>query len=284
MITNRSAPASVEIPSVDWWVTSRCNLACDFCYGPVPGADPVDLRPRIARAISGSPARAVTFCGGEPLLVKELVRYARLQREAGKLAVLNTNGELLRRRFGSTAELPFDVVGISIDGPTEPIHRRMRGAEADFAETVAAARWLADGGGGIRRKIGTVISSVNVGHVAELARLVRGLGPDVWRIYQFSPWGPQNRGVARHRIGAPEFASAVARAAEIAAPVPVESSTVEMTGGCLIVDPSGDVLAPRGTDYVSLGSCLDEGIENIWRRSTRKSIIDANKRWLRRIE
>ena len=37
------AGPKAEIPSVDWWITSRCNLACDFCYGPVPAKDPVEL-------------------------------------------------------------------------------------------------------------------------------------------------------------------------------------------------------------------------------------------------
>ena len=88
----------VEIPSVDWWTTSRCNLACDFCYGPVPGKDPVELRYDILQAIAASSARAVTFCGGEPLLLKRVGEWAGALRQFGKRTVLNTNGELLRRR------------------------------------------------------------------------------------------------------------------------------------------------------------------------------------------
>ena len=40
-----------RIPSVDWWITSRCNLACDFCYGPVPSRDPVERREVILAAL-----------------------------------------------------------------------------------------------------------------------------------------------------------------------------------------------------------------------------------------
>lgn len=264
-------------------MTSRCNLHCDFCYGPTPTADPVALRGRIAREISVARTRAVTFCGGEPLLVRQLSGYARLQREHGKRTILNTNGELLRRRFPSVADLPFDVVGISIDGPTEELHRRMRGSGANFTETLAAARWLAEHGEGVKRKIATVLSSVNVAAMPQLAGLVRDLSPDVWRIYQFSPRGPQNTGQARHRISATEFGAAVECAARLAAPVPVESSAVELTAGCLIVDSFGDVLSPLGTEYLTLGSCLDEPIENIWQRSTQQSVVVANKRWLQRI-
>jgi MoaA/NifB/PqqE/SkfB family radical SAM enzyme len=245
--------------------------------------DPVRLRDRIARAISVSPSRAVTFCGGEPLLVKQLAQYALLQQEHGKRTILNTNGELLRRRFDSVSDLPFDIVGISIDGPSELVHRTMRGPDANFAETLAAARWLAEQRGGPRRKVASVISSVNVAHVAALAHLVRDLSPDVWRVYQYSLRGPREHGRDRHQIGAVEFGAAVERAARIAAPVPVEPSSAERNAGCLIVNPSGDLLAPMGTEYLTLGSCLDEPIENIWRRSTQQSVVIANKSWLRRI-
>jgi MoaA/NifB/PqqE/SkfB family radical SAM enzyme len=93
------AGPKVEIPSVDWWTTSRCNLACDFCYGPVPGKDPVELRYDTLQAIKASSARAVTFCGGEPLLLKKVGEWAGALRQLGKRTVLNTNGELLRRRL-----------------------------------------------------------------------------------------------------------------------------------------------------------------------------------------
>src|ERR1700733_12433059 len=67
---------TVEIPSVDWWITSHCNLACDFCYGPVPKRDPVKRRNEILRALADSSARVVTFCGGEPLLVTKIGQSA----------------------------------------------------------------------------------------------------------------------------------------------------------------------------------------------------------------
>ena len=52
-----SAGQKTEIPSVDWWTTSHCNLACDFCYGPVPGKEPFERRPDIVEA-SWSPPLA----------------------------------------------------------------------------------------------------------------------------------------------------------------------------------------------------------------------------------
>jgi MoaA/NifB/PqqE/SkfB family radical SAM enzyme len=282
---SNSQPREFEpgIPSVDWWVTSRCNLSCDFCYGPKPASDPVELREMIAARIRESTARVVTFCGGEPLLVKKLAEYAQWQRDSGKLAVLNTNGELLRRRFGVLRSIPFDIIGVSIDGPDASTHRAMRGPNADFAETLAAVRWLRDHHPGVKRKVGTVVSAVNAARVQELALIVRELNPDVWRIYQYSPWGPQNHGHDRHTIGEDGFAAAVRRATAAAQPVAVKPSTTATTGGCLIVDPNGRILCQQRDGYVPVGSCLDEPLEDIWQRAPQQSIVRANKVWLQEI-
>ena len=116
------------IPSVDWWITSRCNLACDFCYGPVPGRDPLELRDRILEALAASSASVVTFCGGEPLLVRKIGDYAAALRDGSKSTVLNTNGTLLRKRLDQGLKLAFTMVGISIEGSTQEVHGAMRGA------------------------------------------------------------------------------------------------------------------------------------------------------------
>jgi MoaA/NifB/PqqE/SkfB family radical SAM enzyme len=219
----------------------------------------------------------ITFCGGEPLLVRRLPELAALIRDRGKRTVLNTNGELLRRRFGDGSPMPFDVVGISLDGPDEPTHRAMRGADADFAESVSAAGWVI--GTGAQLKIGTIVSAVNADRLVRLAALIRTLRPVTWRLYQYSPWGPQSRGHARHSVDAEAFGRTVAALSEAAAPVPVVASSTDTTGGCFIVDPGGTILRPDGTRYVPLGNCLEEPIDDLWAREPRPHEVTENKRW-----
>lgn len=279
-MTAESIMRTPEIPSVDWWITSRCNLKCDFCYGPVPAADPSSLRDRISEAISDSPAQAVTFCGGEPLLVKRLPEYARRQCESGKRTVLNTNGELLLRRFSSVADLPFDIVGISLDGPDAALHRTMRGANANFVRTLAAVRWLAANDDLVKLKIATVVSNINIGHMPRLSRLVREIGPALWRLYQYSHWGPQNIGAYRHMVADDAFDIAVRHAKAAVKPVPIYSSTTSTTGGCLIIDPYGNVVRQEGAGYTPIGNCLEESLSEIWQRSPTRDTVSTNKRWL----
>jgi MoaA/NifB/PqqE/SkfB family radical SAM enzyme len=270
----------VEIPSVDWWTTSRCNLACDFCYGPVPGKDPVELRYDILQAIAASSARAVTFCGGEPLLLKRVGEWAGALRQFGKRTVLNTNGELLRRRQSQGFELGnFDLVGISLEGSTREVHRAMRGEKADFDEVIAAARLVA-AEPGIGLKLGTVISGVNRENLPALARTVRDISPDVWRLYQYSGRGDQNTGQRRHWLPDGEFERLAREVAALAAPVPTAPSTEAETEGCLIVDPAGNVLQPGGDSYFRLGNCLTQPLDDIWAEMASRAAIIKNKRWL----
>ena len=275
-----SAEPKVQIPSVDWWTTSHCNLACDFCYGPVPGKDPVERRDDIFEAIAASCARAVTFCGGEPLLLRKIGPYAAALRQLGKSAVLNTNGELLRRRLDQGLRLTdFALVGISLEGSTPGVHRAMRGQKADFDEVIEAAR-LVGKEPGVSLKLATVVSRVNRENLGHLARTVRDLAPDVWRLYQYSSRGEQNSGQQRHSLPDEEFRRLVQEAAALAAPVPTAPSTEAETEGCLIVDPSGNVLEPVGARYVRRGNCLEKPLDRIWAESPARSAIINNKRWL----
>ena len=272
------AQPKVEIPSIDWWITSRCQLSCDFCYGPAPGRDPASLRDEIVTALEKSTANVITFCGGEPLLVRDVGKYARRLVNSGKRTVLNTNGLLLRRRAGQGLDLAFSAVGLSIDGSAEAVHQDMRGVKADLGEVVRAAE-LVTSTPGMSLKLATVVSAVNRHDLPALAALVRRLNPHVWRLYQYSSRGDQNRGQQRHALPEAQFHCLAEMAAKLAAPVPTAPSAEDLTAGCLIVDPAGNVLQPDGTGYVSRGNCLDEPIDEIWARMTVDTII-ANKRWL----
>jgi MoaA/NifB/PqqE/SkfB family radical SAM enzyme len=274
------AGSKAGIPAVDWWITSHCNLACDFCYGPVPGKDPVECRPEILQALAASSARVVTFCGGEPLLVRKVGQYAANLRQCGKSTVLNTNGELLRKRLDQGFRLAdFALVGVSIEGSTPDIHRAMRGQKADLDEVIEAARLVAKEPG-VSLKLATVVSGVNRDDLPALARTVRDLAPDIWRLYQYSRRGDQNSGQQRHWLADDEFRRLAEVAADLVAPVPTAPSTEAETEGCLIVDPAGNVLQPAGASYFRRGNCLDNPLDRIWAEITGRSAIINNKRWL----
>lgn len=267
---------------VDWRITSRCTLACDFCYGPVPGTDPVHLRSTIARSLRESAAGVVTFCGGEPLLVKEVGQYAEQMQRAGKQTVLNTNGQLLSRRIDEGMPMAFDVVGLSLDGSDDAVHKAMRGARADYDAVIDSAKIVASLPG-VTLKLATVISSVNRDDIKAMADLVMELRPDIWRLYQYVPIGSYNRGQSRHEIPEQDFLEIAEAVAAAVTPLPVFSSTASTQGpGCLIVSMDGTVFHAGQDTEIIHGNCVESPLDVIWKEvenSLSGQVIVRNKGW-----
>jgi hypothetical protein len=46
------------------------------------------------------------------------------------------------------------------------------------------------------------------------------------------------------------------------------------------VDPDGNVLQPAGPEYIRIGNCLEEPLDDIWAKNPARLAIMANKRWL----
>jgi MoaA/NifB/PqqE/SkfB family radical SAM enzyme len=245
----------------------------------VPGDDPVDVRPRILCALKNSSADIITFCGGEPLLVKEIGDYAAELCASGKRTILNTNGSLLRRRVGQGMPMAFDVVGLSLDGSTEDMHRQMRGRRADFKAVLDAAEVIADYPR-IRLKLATVVSRVNQDDILALAKLVRKIKPDIWRLYQYTETGSYNRGQARHRIPTSEFERIAEVAGLTVAPVKFYASTAQQQGpGCLIISMDGTVFQATSKLDIAYGNCLETRLDHIWHKVSNSRVITQNKRW-----
>jgi MoaA/NifB/PqqE/SkfB family radical SAM enzyme len=272
------AGPAVTVPAVDWWITSRCNFACDFCYGPEPNKDPIGLREQILSAIEDCSTDVVTFCGGEPLLVRDVDAYAKRLADNGIRTVLNTNGSLLLKRLAQGFGLAFSMVGLSIDGSNDAVHRAMRGVKADLSVVLAAAEKVLESTG-VSLKLATVVSAVNQHDLPSLASLVGQLQPDIWRLYQYSRRGAQNSGQQRHMLSGDDFRKIAEQAVDLAAPVPTVLAPEELTAGCLIVDPAGNVLVPTAVGYAHQGNCLESSIDEIWARIASPDTIIENKRW-----
>ena len=172
------------------------------------------------------------------------------------------------------------MVGISVEGAAPAVHRAMRGKNADLYEVMDAIR-LVRKESGVGLKLATVVSGVNRDNLLELARTVRDLAPDVWRLYQYSSRGDQNFGQRRHHLPEDEFQRLTEAAMALAAPVPTAPSTETDSTGCLIVDPAGNVSSSawrRGT--VRHGNLPGRIAGRHLGGNAARSAIMSNKRWL----
>ena len=80
----------------------------------------------------------MTFCGGEPLLVRKVDQYAASLSTYGKYTVLNTNGSLLRKRLAKASKWLLNGRHLRrwVDTNDSPCHARTK---ADLDEALSAA-------------------------------------------------------------------------------------------------------------------------------------------------
>lgn len=118
-------------------LSSNCNLHCKYCYA----AERVESRyPQLTleeykRLIDDlcdlSNGLSITITGGEPLLNPLWRPVAAHCRSHGCELLLLTNGTLITQDDAPFIRDTFDMVTLSIDGPTRETHRLTRGDNLD---------------------------------------------------------------------------------------------------------------------------------------------------------
>ncbi len=197
-----------ELRMVAWEVTRSCNLACVHCRassvcGPYPGeldtAECLALLDRIASV--GKPV--VILTGGEPLLREDIFRIARRGTDKGLRMVLATNGTLVAEE---TAKKMLDAgiqrVSISIDGVDAKRHDEFRRVPGAFAGALAGIENLKRAG--MEFQINTTVTKANLGQVADILELAKGLGAVAHHIFLLVPTG-RGREMSGQEISPEEY-------------------------------------------------------------------------------
>lgn len=120
------------VPSVDIYVTYRCNLRCSHCFVGdnlnLNSHFDFDTLSALIRALHRWKTETVTFLGGEPTLYPRFVEAVELIQFLGMNARMVTNGlhgfaNFMKQFDGSIR--PF--IGFSLDGSNAQIHDQVRG-------------------------------------------------------------------------------------------------------------------------------------------------------------
>jgi radical SAM protein with 4Fe4S-binding SPASM domain len=140
-----SAPLSVL-----WDVTYTCNLHCKHCLSSAGKKRPDELTTDEGNMLIDQLADAkvftITFCGGEPLARKDLIRLMRRASSRDLGLKLSTNGTLLNDKWLRAFEdTNLFGVQVSLDGD-KTIHDRMRGMPGAYDKAVRAIRSFVETG------------------------------------------------------------------------------------------------------------------------------------------
>jgi len=165
-------------------VTYRCDLDCAMCDLPKRGDRRRELDERGLRGVLDAfrdlGVLGVGVTGGEPLLRQDTIPLIRYGTERGLLMHLNTNGTLVDEAAAhALADAGLASVNLSLDGPDEETHDRLRGRSGSFARVLrAAARLLAVPRRPYRVALTCALGAGNAGKVDALLARARDLGVD----------------------------------------------------------------------------------------------------------
>ncbi len=104
---------------VVWNLTQQCNLLCSFCGYSKSQNNILELtleqQFKIIDKLSENGVWLVSFCGGEPLLVKNLDKLIQYAKKSKLLVNISTNGLLLKEKAKMLVDSGVDYLTISID-------------------------------------------------------------------------------------------------------------------------------------------------------------------------
>lgn len=200
-------------------ITSRCNLACKFCFGPELVAEPFGVRGlrklklaatnelstqqvknKIFR-LKKSGVKILIFSGGEPLLRQDIFELIDYAKKLGFFTVLHTNGILFSKKIWSKLKSNLDQINFPLEGYNSETNDALRG-KGHFKKVMSALNLLKDSK--VRVIISTVASAKNKDWVVKIGEVL----PKwiyKWRIFQFYPQGKAKKAEREFALTREEF-------------------------------------------------------------------------------
>ena len=191
MIDSEGNPISV-VASID--ITDKCNLRCRHCFNNSGMRDIGDELTRdellrVAREILELDPIVICFCGGEPLLRKDIVyEVGSLIKNSGSCSLnMVSNGLLIDEEVSrKVKEIGFNFVQISVDGFKEN-HDWMRNKDGAFDSAMNAIRCLKNNG----MNVGVACTPTirNIAEVPKLIEKLDSMGVNSFRMQPIMPLG-----------------------------------------------------------------------------------------------
>jgi radical SAM protein with 4Fe4S-binding SPASM domain len=176
-------PPRIDLGSIVFEVTPRCNLACRHCYNPYkrPGEPPPrsygyrDNLRALKRLLSQAAPRQVTISGGEPLMAERLLELVLWLRLKGLGVTLISNGtQGGPDEWAQLVELGVALFELPVLGPDAATHDAVTQQPGSFEATQATMRLLLERGARVCAAV--VVSRMNLHRLEATLAHVASLG------------------------------------------------------------------------------------------------------------
>ena len=179
--------------SIQWGVTSNCNLRCKHCYyaetkdkftskndlSTEQALDLIDFFDELN-------AFHIILTGGEPFLRKDIFKIIKKLKSKNMILYVHTNGTLIDKKTAQKlSELltpQMDIVQVSLDGYSDNVHDSTRGKDS-YNYTIDGIKNLIEAG--IKTYCNCTITSLNLSEVPKLYRLSQELGVENFSVSKF---------------------------------------------------------------------------------------------------
>jgi MoaA/NifB/PqqE/SkfB family radical SAM enzyme len=172
---------------IHWFLTSRCNLNCSYCFKPrslAPSSESETQILKLADILVDGGVKMVTLGGGEPMLVEALNPLVEKLKHSGLYVSLHTNGTFLDEErvaqlasYVNDVALPLD----SLNSDVQDSFGREKNHVTRFKRQIEQI-----GDAGIQPNIHTVASLDNIGEMPSIYRFLKSKKFGYWRIYEFN--------------------------------------------------------------------------------------------------
>jgi organic radical activating enzyme len=253
------------VATFDFHVTAKCSQACPYCWGPRRFRKPIDTKAaqQIIDRIQRLGARRIVFTGGDPLQREDTPALIRYAQGIGLETALSTTGDFLTPAILAEVATTLDLISLPLDGATEEVNTRTK-HRGHFAAVMQALEWLRDYPA-IDVKVCTPVTRHNLHDVVNIADLVEAYAHTTsarvfYNVFQAFPRAMFSVKWRDLLVTDAEFS---ALAAQIGSTPTVRIhflSHATLDKLYAMVFPDGNLIIPRGADYLNFGPLL--AVEN----------------------
>ena len=178
-----------QLSTLYFYLTSYCNLRCFHCWIAPEYLDKVhapeeasfDLLKSIIDQAMPLGLKHIKITGGEPFLSVNFLDLIDYASSKDLQFSIETNGSLIdEEKVKFLKEKGAKFIAVSLDGPDETVHEKVRGVKGCFKKTIEGIKFLKKRGLNVQ-----VIMSVykdNIGHVEDTISMAESLGVNSFKI------------------------------------------------------------------------------------------------------
>ncbi len=186
VINTAQYPYSVGIA-----ITNKCNLHCIHCNMNSGQALNNELTKnecfKLIGELKENKVQKINFFGGEPLVRNDFFEIANYAYNLGIFVHVTTNALLVTDNIIKNELYKFEMVRVSLDGPTPETHEFIRNKKGTFEKTINNIKKMVDNG--VDVGVVTCISHKNIKYLKEMVQLLTELKIKRWFIPLLSTAG-----------------------------------------------------------------------------------------------